>query len=219
MRRPRGWPGGGGCGLRLTPAATGRVNLHATGRGSGGRCGAIDAVNGVNPLITVATLPPFARVAEGVMVATIKIIAWGVPEGDLARACAVGASLRLCPPVVRTASLIETTVTGREPPVKGREALAVRLGRLGVSLGPRVVVPHTVEGVAAAVAVAEGDVVFVLTASATSDPGDVGPEGLRRAGERSCSSAFRSIRGTCCFWAPWAGGRSWACRVARGHLR
>ncbi len=151
MRRPRGWHSGGGVGLRLTPAATGRVNLHATGPGIlAVDAGRIDAVNGVNPLITVATLPPFARVAEGVMVATIKIIAWGVPEGDLARACAVGASLRLCPPVVRTASLIETTVTGREPPVKGREALAVRLGRLGVSLGPRVVVPHTVEGVAAA---------------------------------------------------------------------
>jgi len=172
-----------GAGLRMTPAATGRVNLHATGPGIiAVDAGRIDRVNGVNPLITVATLPPFARVGEGAMVATVKIIAWGVPEEDLALACAVGPALRLCPPVVKTATLIETTVTGREPPVKGREALAVRLSRLGVSLGPRVVVPHTTEGVAAAVAAAEGDVVFVLTASATSDPADVGPEGLRRAG-------------------------------------
>lgn len=172
-----------GAGLRLTPAATGRVNLHATGPGIVGvDAGRIDAVNGVNPLITVATLAPFARVGEGGMVATVKIIAWAVPEGDLARACAVGAALRLHPPVLRRATLIETTVTGRDPAVKGREAMAQRLARLGVTLDPRVVVPHEADAVARAVAAAEGEIVLILTASATSDPDDVGPMGVRRAG-------------------------------------
>jgi molybdenum cofactor cytidylyltransferase len=173
-----------GAGLRLTPAATGRVNLHAEGPGVlGVDAGRIDAVNGVNPLITVATLPPFARVGPGGMVATVKMIAWGVPGDDLDRACAAGVgALRLHGPVIRTASLIETTVTGREPPVKGRQALVARLERLGVRLGPRIVVAHAARDVAAAVTAAEGEVVFVLTASATSDPADVGPEGLRLAG-------------------------------------
>jgi molybdenum cofactor cytidylyltransferase len=173
-----------GEGLRLTPAATGRVNVHAMGAGIVGVDAArVDAANGVNPLITVATLAPFARVGEGGMVATIKMIAWGVPEDDLERACDAGrGALRLHVPVIRTASLIETTVTGREPAVKGRQALSTRLERLGVILGPRVVVAHEAPAIADAVAAADGEVVFVLTASATSDPADVGPEGVRLAG-------------------------------------
>jgi molybdenum cofactor cytidylyltransferase len=174
-----------GAGLRLTPAATGRVNLHATGPGvTGVEVARIDAVNAVNPLITVATLPPFARVGEGGMVATVKIIAWAVPEADLARAVAAAGSgaLHLHPPVMRHAALVETTVTGREPPAKGRQALEMRLARLGVTLGPRVVVPHEAGATGRAIADAEGQVVFVLTASATSDPCDVGPEAVRQAG-------------------------------------
>jgi molybdenum cofactor cytidylyltransferase len=172
-----------GAGLRLTTAATGRVNLHATGRGILGVDAArIDAVNGVNPLITVATLPPLARVNEGGMVATVKIIAWAVPEVDLVRAEVMGEALWLHAPVMRRATLIETTVTGRDPAVKGREAMAQRLERLGVNLDARVVVPHDSDTVARAVAAAEGEIIMILTASATSDPEDVGPMGVRRAG-------------------------------------
>jgi molybdenum cofactor cytidylyltransferase len=174
-----------GAGLRLTAATTGRVNLHATGPGVVGiDVARIEAVNAVNPLITVATVAPFARMEAGGMVATIKIIAWGVPEADLARACAAAGAgaLRLDAPVLRTASLIETVVTRREPAPKGRQALIQRLARLGVELGPRVVVPHEAGAVARALGAAAGEVVFVLTASATSDPGDVGPEAVRQAG-------------------------------------
>ena len=67
-------------GLRLTAAATGRVNLYAAGPGlflpDAGR---IAALNRVHPMITLATLPPFARVEPRSMVATAKIIAYGVP--------------------------------------------------------------------------------------------------------------------------------------------
>lgn len=174
-----------GEGLRVTEAATGRVNLHAAGAGIVGIDAArIDAVNAVNPLITVATLMPFARVGAGGMVATVKIIAWGVPEADLAQAldAAGSGALRLHRPVMGRAALVETSVTGREPAVKGRQALEARLARFGVRLGPRTVVPHEAEAVGAAIAAAEGEVVFVLTASATSDPEDVGPEAVRRAG-------------------------------------
>jgi molybdenum cofactor cytidylyltransferase len=45
-------------------------------------------------------------------------------------------------------------------------------------------VPHTVEAVAAALARAPGDMVLILTGSATSDLHDTAPEGLRRAGGR-----------------------------------
>ena len=171
-------------GLRLTPAATGRVNLIATGPGL---CridsAAILALNRVNPLITLATLPPFRRVAAGDMVATVKVIAYGVPGPDVARAALAGAqALSVCPPVHASASLIETTVTGDPPPPTGREALRARLVRFGLRLTDRVICPHQAGPLAAALAAAPGDVLFILTASATSDPADVGPQALIRAG-------------------------------------
>ena len=175
----------GGEGLRRTVAATGRVNLHAGGPGVAGVDAArIEAVNAVNPLITVATVMPLTRVAAGSMVATVKIIAWAVPEADLARAEATAGAvaLRLHAPLLGRAALVETTVTGREPAPKGRQALAARLARLGAGLGPRVVVPHEAEALAAALRAVEGEVVFILTASATSDPADVGPQAVRLAG-------------------------------------
>ncbi len=170
-------------GLRVTAARTGRVNLHATGPGVlRVNVAAIRAFNGVNAMITLACLPPFARVAAGDMVATVKIIAYGVPGADVARACGLlGPALSRAAPVLATATLIETRLDAMPAP-KGRNALAVRLARLGVTLGPRVVVAHARQALAQALDAATGDIVFVLTASATSDPDDIGPAALRGAG-------------------------------------
>ena len=77
----------GAAGLRVGPAATGRVNLHAEGPGvlevDADR---VAAVNGIDPMITLATLRPYARVVAGAMVATVKIIAYGVAGADAERA-------------------------------------------------------------------------------------------------------------------------------------
>ena len=48
---------------------------------------AIDAVNGVDEAITVATLAPYKPVVAGEMVATVKIIPYAVPGAALDRAC------------------------------------------------------------------------------------------------------------------------------------
>lgn len=177
----------GGQGLSPSVAATGRVNLHATGPGVlGVDAGRVHALNAVNPMITLATLPEWARVAEGQMVATVKIIAYGVPEADVVRAAEAGAgAMRLWPPRIARADLIETVIGGEDPGDtgdKGRRALATRLSRLGVQLGPRLMVGHETGAIAAALRSAEGEAIFVLTASATSDPADVAPEAVRRAG-------------------------------------
>lgn len=171
-------------GLRVTQAATGRVNLHATGPGL---CRievpAIHALNRVNPLITLATLAPFARVGAGDMVATVKIIAYGVPAPDVAQAADAGrAAICRAAPRFASATLIETTVTGDAPALKGRQALAARLARLDIALSDRVIVPHRAADLAAALSAAPGEALFILTASATSDPADVGPAALRAAG-------------------------------------
>ena len=171
-------------GLRVSGAATGRVNLYALGPGVlSVDAGAITAMNRINPMITLACLRPWARVAAGSMVATIKIISYAVGEGDLAQACAViGPALAVRSPQVRTAALIETVTDASEPSAKGRKALALRLARLGVELADTRIVAHQAAAIAAAMRATGADMIFVLTASATSDPGDVGPGALRAAG-------------------------------------
>ncbi|WP_342070661.1 molybdopterin-binding protein [Yoonia algicola] len=172
-----------GAGVHISKAATGRVNLFATGPGIVQIDAArIDACNAINPMITVATVPPLQRVDQGAMVATIKIISYAVPQDDVVAACAAAQdALGLLSPRIKTASLIETEI-GTPPSDKGRRALASRLARLGVTLSPRVIVPHALGPLAEAISGAEGEIIFVLTASATSDTHDVGPSAVRQAG-------------------------------------
>jgi molybdenum cofactor cytidylyltransferase len=86
--------------------------------------------------------------------------------------------------VIGSATLIETVIPGHDAGPKGRRAIAARLDRLGVALTPPVEVAHRIEALAAAIAAAPGELVLVLTASATSDPADVAPAALRLAGGR-----------------------------------
>lgn len=174
-----------GPGLRLTRAATGRVNVIATGPGIA-RIGVdgINAFNAVNPMITVATVPQYHRVDRGTMVATIKIISYAVPVTDVDTACAAGRDLlRVAAPIYRSATLIETCLSDT-PAAKGRDAMHARLDRLGLELTPRITVAHEAAALAQCIADSPGEVIFILTASATSDPDDVGPAALRAAGGR-----------------------------------
>lgn len=81
----------GAAGLRPSAAFTGRVNLIAEGPGVALiDAAAITAANAVDPAITVATVPPFHQMRRGAMLATVKIIAYGVPGAALEQACAAG---------------------------------------------------------------------------------------------------------------------------------
>ncbi|KIC33399.1 molybdopterin-binding protein [Leisingera sp. ANG-S5] len=171
-------------GIRISGAGTGRVNLYATGAGlvrlDRDR---LAAVNAVDPMITVATVPDYHRADARGMLATIKIISYGVPADAIRRASeGAGDAIRVLPPVLSSATLIETAVTEDTPPDKGRAAMAGRLHRLGITLSPRVVVPHREAELAEAIANAPGQLLLILTGSATSDPHDVAPQGLRQAG-------------------------------------
>ncbi|MEL6681404.1 MAG: molybdopterin-binding protein [Pseudomonadota bacterium] len=172
-----------GDGLRLSNAATGRVNIFAKEAGIVQiDVAGLNALNAVNPIITVATVPQFHRVDAGTMVATVKIISYGVPGSDVDRAALAGRqALRGLVSRYDTATLIETRIDA-DPPVKGRDVLHERLDRLRVALDDRVIVDHATASLARAIAAAQGDVVFILTASATSDPDDVGPAAVRAAG-------------------------------------
>ena len=173
-------------GLTLTEAFTGRVNLKAVGPGIVGLdTAAIHALNRIHPSITLATLPPFARVVAGSLVGTVKIIAYGVPDAALQQAEAVAwAAIRILPVVRRSAGLMLTEVPGQDGKLgaKGKRAVEARLRALGMTLADVVVVPHDVAAMAAALARMSGDMLLILTGSATSDLYDTGPEALRQAG-------------------------------------
>ncbi|NSY37135.1 molybdopterin-binding protein [Leisingera sp. ANG59] len=171
-------------GIRISGAGTGRVNLYATGAGLVRLDrDKLEAVNAVDPMITVATVPDYHRADADGMLATIKIISYGVPADAVRRASAgAGDAIRMLPPVLSSATLIETRVSAETPPDKGRAAMAGRLHRMGISLSQRVVVPHREDALAEAITAAPGQLVLVLTGSATSDPHDVAPQALRNAG-------------------------------------
>ncbi|WP_299350165.1 molybdopterin-binding protein [uncultured Shimia sp.] len=173
-----------GHGLRASGAGAGRVNLYTTGCGVA-RVDAkiINAINAIDPMITIATVPDFHRVDADGMIATIKIISYAVPETNLVKACDIAqGGLRVAPPVFGSATLIETTVGPEAPSDKGRSAMLGRVQRMGMMLQDRVLVPHRPESLADAIQSATGEIVFVLTASATSDVHDVAPEAVRLAG-------------------------------------
>ena len=172
-----------GQGLRVARPATGRVNLYAEGPGVVQvDVDAVHAINAAHPMITLATVPAYFRVDARSMVATIKVISYGVPSAALDAACAAThGALRVVSPQLRTASLIETQI-GKTPPGKGRAAMAGRLERMGVTLAPRIVVPHETAAIAEALSQFTSDLAMILTASATSDPDDVAPSALRQAG-------------------------------------
>ncbi|WP_417523887.1 molybdopterin-binding protein [Marinovum sp.] len=170
-------------GLRLTKAFTGRVNLMAESAG----VALIDAarlaeLNLINPMITLATVPACQQMAAGGMVGTVKIISYAVPGADLDRACAVArGALRLARPVLKSATLIVTEIPGGAGE-KGVPAIRDRLEALGLTLDRVIPVPHKTQTIAEALGRAEGELLLILTGSATSDPHDVAPEALRRAG-------------------------------------
>ena len=153
--------------------------------------GAVDALNGGDPAITLATLPDRTRVRAGQMVATVKIIPYGVAGAELARAVrrlatACAAPIRLHRFRPGRAALILTTTPGLKPSLiaSGAAAVEARLAALGQAMAPPVTVPHETAALAAAIADAPGDLVLILGASATSDAADACPAALVAAGGR-----------------------------------
>jgi molybdenum cofactor cytidylyltransferase len=140
-------------GLSRSAPFTGRVNLFAEAAGvlRVDRA-AVDALNAIDPAITLATLPDLTRVRPRQMVATVKIIPYGVARAQAARAVAAVRPGALAVHAFRpgTAGLILTRTAGLKPSLlaKGAEAIGARLTALGLTMAPPVTVPHDVAAVA-----------------------------------------------------------------------
>ncbi|MCE8009887.1 molybdopterin-binding protein [Aestuariivita sp.] len=177
-------PDPGLAGLRVTQPFTGRVNLIAQTPGVVILdVAALEAFNAVHPMITIATVPAFQQMSTGGMVATIKIISYGVSARDVAMAAqAARDSIRMAPPVLRTAGLVITDIPGGPSNEKGQRAIEARVEALGMEMADLRVVPHEVDALAEALTALGGDVALILTGSATSDVEDVAPMAVRAAG-------------------------------------
>ncbi|MCB1389919.1 MAG: molybdopterin biosynthesis protein, partial [Rhodobacteraceae bacterium] len=173
----------GSTGLALQPVGTGRVNVLATRPGLARIDAArVHAVNAADPAITLATVPEWHRMEPGGMVATVKIIAYGLASTAVSRACDLGVgALSMALPILRDAVMIETVV-GEGLGDKGHRVTQERLARLNMKLGPETLVPHEESALIRALGAARADLILILTASATSDSRDVAPSALRGAG-------------------------------------
>jgi molybdenum cofactor cytidylyltransferase len=181
--------------LRVDAAATGRVNVFAATRGLfvGARA-RIDAVNAVDEAITLATVPPYAVVEAGVMVATVKIIPFAVPESAVARACAAAIAadeaaplLAVAPFVPRRVGLVLTTLPGVHNTTLDRASKnqRLRLASLGSKITRELRVRHDATAVTRAVEsliAPNVDMILVLGASAIIDRRDVVPRAVAAVG-------------------------------------
>jgi molybdenum cofactor cytidylyltransferase len=171
-------------GLTLTAPHAGRVNLTAT------RAGvlaldpaAVLALNRLDPALTLATLPNLARVAPGTLVGTVKVITYAVAGHSLTRAVTSAPRLRILPVTRPRASLILTWTEAPDRLMqKGRDAVARRLTRLGITLVETHRLPHDEAAIAETLSTLRYDLILILTGAATSDLHDTAPQALRQAG-------------------------------------
>ncbi len=180
--------------LRLSPASTGRVNVHATENGMFVADKAVvDRFNRIDPAITIACLADHAAVLAGDMVATIKIIPLAVAGAAVDAAVTVfvqAPPFAIKPYTPHTVTLVATQLPSLKSSVMDKTArlLTQRLAPSGSRLAEEIRTAHTASAVAAAMArtlatdVAGPRMIILFGASAVSDPGDVVPQAIRLAG-------------------------------------
>ncbi len=180
----------GGAGLRVGAAFAGRANLYACHPGLVILDkNAIDTANRLHEAVTIATLSPFARVSDGDMVATVKIIPYAAPRAAVEAAIATGtrAPLSVAPFRGRSVALISTQLPASKASLmeKTRATVVSRLTPLGGQLVHEAHCAHDQASVAAALAAARASgakLFLVMGASAISDRRDVIPAGIESAG-------------------------------------
>jgi molybdenum cofactor cytidylyltransferase len=179
-----------GDGIHVERAFTGRANLFAAKAGVlvVDRA-AVDRINGIDEAITFATLAAYKPVVEGEMVATVKLIPFGVEAKlrDAAVKAASGGALRIAPYTIKRVGIVSTLLQGLASKVveKTLRVTAERLAPAGATIIAERRVPH--DEAALAVAIQEllglgAELVIVFGASAIADRRDVIPAAISGIG-------------------------------------
>ena len=178
-------------GVRLSVAATGRVNVYAVGRGivrfDRDR---LKSVNRIDEGMTIACVQHNQLVEDGDMIATLKVIPYSLPEPVVARVEQQGEAgpvLTFHRLEARPFALIQTRVEGMKPAVLANteKVTKQRLNQLDCALVDSRIVAHDETEVTAAIAAARGhgaEVILICGASAISDRRDVVPSAVLAAG-------------------------------------
>ncbi|HSF17152.1 MAG TPA: molybdopterin-binding protein [Vicinamibacteria bacterium] len=179
-----------GRGLRLSGAATGRVNATATTLGlfrvDIQKLRSLNANEGT----TLACLEAHAVARPGQMAATIKVIPYAVPEEQVARAEALGAIIHVDDLPMRRVALVMTgSVAVRSRLLESFAPLEERIVSLGSEVTQRAFVDLDDENgevsLVAAIRGARGSELVVLAGdTAIMDRQDIAPRAVEKAGGR-----------------------------------
>lgn len=182
-------------GLTLTPAEAGRCNLVATHRGLLQLDeAAIHALNGLDESITLATLPPWALVEQGQVVASLKVIPFAIGEtaaSQWQRQLGRLAPLQMHRFTTLPVALLRTHPAGQKaeadtaaPDDRFEQLTARRLAYYGCVLSEVRHCRHEANALAAQLAALKSRCRLILVAgcSATLDRQDVVPSALDLAG-------------------------------------
>ncbi len=181
-----------GDGVSAAAAFTGRCNLFARADGlvvvDAAR---LDAMNRVDEAMTVASLPAFARVSRGQLLATVKIIPFAVHRACLTQAESIlageQAALRMAAFRPLQVALVQTRLAGSRDAVLDKTARVIgrRLESLGSRLRSEKRCEHSeraLTGVLGEVLAAAPQMVLIVGASAIVDRRDVVPAAIAAAG-------------------------------------
>ncbi len=182
-----------GVGIDITAPFTGRCNHFAREAGLAVvDRERVDALNELDEAVTVATLPPYARVTPRQMVATVKIIPYAAPKPAVDRAIEVAKAanqplVSVAPFKAMRAGLVQTRLPGTRDKVldKAVSTTGKRLTSLGSTLVGERRCDHDAASIATALGELKGegcDIFLVAGASAIVDRHDVVPSGIEQAG-------------------------------------
>jgi molybdenum cofactor cytidylyltransferase len=179
-----------GGGIRAEAASTGRVNLYAERAGlfQAGR-DKVDRLNRADPGITLATLDHLKAVEAGRMVATVKIIPYGVPRDAVEQAVALArGAISLSAYRPMRVGVVATQLPSLKASVMDKtiRVLEARLSPSGSRISGEARCAHDAEAVAGALGetMARSDMAVVFGASAICDIGDVIPSAILSLGGR-----------------------------------
>ncbi|HEY0233707.1 MAG TPA: molybdopterin-binding/glycosyltransferase family 2 protein [Afipia sp.] len=179
-----------GEGITIENAATGRANLFAAHAGilMVDR-EKVDRINRVDEAVTFATLPALKAVVAGEMVATVKLIPFGIESRkcDAAVSAGDGGALRIAPYVIKRVGIVSTLLPGLPMKVidKALAVTAKRLEPTGASIIGEIRIAHDKTALTDAIGKMidlGAELVIVFGASAIADRRDVIPSAIECLG-------------------------------------
>lgn len=180
-----------GSAVRVGGAFTGRANLYAEAHGIA--CidaKRVEALNAIDEAVTLATLPPYHRVAPRQMLATVKVIPFAAPAKSVEAAeqlLAGEPAIAVAPFVKKRVALISTQFAETRLQIldKNRSAIDARVEPLGSSVVHEARIRHDTGELAEAIQSAratDADPILIFGASAITDRRDVVPAAIVAAG-------------------------------------